>query len=92
MSNQLLWFSGPPLDISCPLDHGPHHSLQYLAFVAKKDEVRRAGSGERLTAENCTSSGWEAVPTLTETLTSQFGVSDSVSSYKDGNDMDVDRL
>lgn len=34
MTNRVLWFSGPPIDIIVPAK--PKHSAEYLAFLAKK--------------------------------------------------------
>lgn len=34
VTNRVLWFSGPPIDIIVPAK--PKHSAEYLAFLAKK--------------------------------------------------------
>jgi len=37
-SGQLFWFSGPPLGTTPLSIHAPRHSLEYLAFLAEREE------------------------------------------------------
>lgn len=38
-TNEVLWFSGPPIDM--PRPRAPQHSLEYLHFLAKKRKRER---------------------------------------------------
>ena len=52
-TNEVLWFSGPPIDIHRPRQ--AQHSLEYLHFLAKKRKRAReqaAGGLEHIEGEN----------------------------------------
>ncbi|EJD55042.1 hypothetical protein AURDEDRAFT_155279 [Auricularia subglabra TFB-10046 SS5] len=49
-TNQVLWFSGPPMDMARP--QPPQHSLAYLNFLATKRKQQPGLNGDPSVAEN----------------------------------------
>ncbi|KLO08183.1 hypothetical protein SCHPADRAFT_1001127 [Schizopora paradoxa] len=45
-TNEVLWFSGPPVDIAKPAT--PHYSLEYLHFLAMKKKAEMLGASDSM--------------------------------------------